>query len=142
MLKRQAFAPFVIVAMILALTGILFAQNEVALAQANTPEPAEEAAPTAEPAEEAAPTAEPTEEAAPTAAAPTASPTQEAAPAQAAPTAAPAQEAASTAAAPTTLPTTGVASNPLPIFWVVVGTVAVFGMISGYSALRKRTPPD
>jgi hypothetical protein len=132
MLKRRAFAPFVIVAVILALTGILFAQNEVAFAQANTPEPAEEAAPTPEPAEEEAPTA----------AAPTASPTQEAAPAQAVPTAAPAQEATPTAAAPTTLPTTGVASNPLAIFWVVVGMVAVLGMISGHSVLRKRTPPD
>jgi hypothetical protein len=138
MRKRWSFERTVItVAVSLALTAILFAQQNVALAQVATPAPAEEAAPAATPApaEEAAPapTAAPVEEAAP---APTLAPAQEAAPAA---TAAPAQEAAPAQAAPTTLPTTGAARDPLAIVLVVAGTGVVLGMLSGYSARRKRT---
>jgi LPXTG-motif cell wall-anchored protein len=126
MLKRQTFVSiFIIVVVSLTLTGILLTP-ETAFAQVATPAPAEEAAPTAAPAEGAAPAE----------AAPTPAPIEEAAPAEAAPTSAPAEEAAP---APTRLPTTGVASNPLAIILVVVGTVAVLGTLSGYSARRKRT---
>lgn len=104
---------FMLMVISLALTGILFAQDNVALAQDATPAPAEEAAPTATPVEEAAP-------------------------AQAAPTAPPAEEAAPAEAAPVTMPTTGVAGNSRIIIWVVVGTVVVLGTLAGYSARRQR----
>ncbi len=119
---------FMLMVISLALTGILFAQDNVALAQDATPAPAEEAAPTAAPVEEAAPAE----------AAPTATPVEEAAPAQAAPTAPPAEEAAPAEAAPVTMPTTGVAGNSRIIIWVVVGTVVVLGTLAGYSARRQR----
>jgi uncharacterized iron-regulated membrane protein len=124
MLKRRISVPvYLIVVICLALTGVLFAQ-EVAFAQGATPAPAEEApaqpAATPAPAEEA-PAAEPT---------PTAAPAQQAAPAE---------EAAPAEATPSTMPTTGVASDPLTIIWVVVGTVVVLGTLSAYSSYRKRT---
>jgi hypothetical protein len=122
MLKRRTLLPvFIIVTISLALTGILFAQEEAAFAQVGTPAPIEEATP------------EPAEEAAPTEAAPTPAAVEEAAPAE---------EAAPTEAAPTTLPTTGMASDPLTIILVVVGTVVVLGTLSGYSARRKRTTQE
>jgi hypothetical protein len=127
MLKRLPLLPIlIIVAINLALAGILFAP-EAALAQVATPEPVEEATP------------EPVEEAAPTEAEPTAAPVEEAAPAEAEPTAAAAEEAAP---APTTLPTTGMAGRPFTILLVVVGTVAVLGTLSGFSARRKRTTQE
>jgi hypothetical protein len=129
MLKRQTFVPiFIIVVISLALTGILFVQ-EAAFAQVATPAPVEEPAPTPAPVEEPAPAD----------AAPTPAPVEEAAPAEAAPTSVPAEEAAP---APTRLPTTGVASDPLTIILVVVGTVVVLGTLSGYSARRKRTTQE
>ena len=131
MLKRRIFVRiFIIVVMNLALTSILFAQEEAAFAQLATPTPAEEAAPADEAAPaEAAPTTAPAEEAPAEEVAPTAAPVEEA----------PAEEAAP---APTTMPTTGVASDPLAISLVIASTVGVLGALSSYAARRKRTAQE
>jgi hypothetical protein len=116
MLKRRTFMPvYIVIAITLALTGILFAQ-EAAFAQLATPAPAEEA---------------------PAAPAPTSTPVAAATPL---PTVVvpPAAEAAPAEATPASMPVTGMASNPFPIILVVVGTVVALGAISGFSIRRKR----